>query len=168
MRSLGDVQYSTGIPQYYYNTLVPQKQRTELGGLGAVGDFFSSGGTTTTKGADGSSSSTTTGAGGFSQVSGILGAVGGIVESFMSASVEKKRIKMEGKIAEINAKFGYMTEKERIAANIEIQRIRSQFELLTAQESSRYGLGMTKILALAGVGSIGLIGMFAVLAKMGD
>ena len=166
-RMLGEIQYDTGIPKYFYdlrNTPNPH------GGLGQT-DFLSAGiksvTSTTTKA--GTQTNVTMGATGLEQVTGLVGGVGGIatslISSFLGASVEKKRLKIEKQIAEIESRFAYMTEKERTAAMIEIQRIKSEADLLIQQESGKYGLGMTQILAAAGVASVGLIGMFAVLAK---
>lgn len=165
---IGEVQYDTGIPKYFYNvTPVHYSHPEQPAPVGLGGDLFSRQVSSVSTGSNGLN--ITTGASSFQQITGAVGTAGNIaatiIDSFNRKSVDKRRIKMEERIATLQIQMQGMTEQQRIDANIEIARIESEMEYLVQQESSRFGIGMTQILAVAGVASIGLIGMFAVLSQ---
>lgn len=153
--SLGEVQYDTGIPKYIFPN--------SLGGLGSIFARDVSSVTSTTS-AKGSSVRVQTGPSAFQQVGSFVGDIGKLGASFLNAynekSITKKRLKYEQQLNLHRANLEHLSTKDRIAAELEIQRIQAELSKIAQETSSTFGISMAKILSLAAVSGIGLMGLF--------
>ena len=160
--SLGEVQYNTGIPKYIYPTSLGG---SNLGNL-FQRDVSSVTSKTTNKG---SSLSVKTGPSAFEQIGSFVGDIGALGATFLNSynekSITKKRLKYEQQLNIHRANLEHLSEKDRIAAELEIQRIQAELSRFSQETSSVFGISMAKVLSLAAISGIGLMGLFIIASR---
>lgn len=59
----------------------------------------------------------------------------------------------------------YLTEKGRLATDVEIAKLRAQAAIQAGQQTGIFGLSQTKLLVLGGLGAVSIMGLVFYLVK---
>lgn len=162
--SLGEVQYDTGIPKYVFAPANMSLGQSSFfsGGIQSATQVTTSKGTTTQVNAGPSA---------FQQIGGALGNLGqlglGFFQSYNQKSLGKTQIKVDERLQTHALNLSHLSEKDQIAAQIEIAKIQAGLAQVSGLHSGKFGVENTKIVAIGGVASVALIGLFVFLTKRG-